>query len=104
MSRPPVKPVDEKLRIVLTVLRGEVSVKEAARREGVSDASVAAWRDQFVLGGRQALAGSARGLSSREAELQAQVEELTSALGEAHVELRVWRKGGALYPGSRTSR
>jgi hypothetical protein len=29
MSRPPVKPVEEKLRIVLAVLRGEVSIKEA---------------------------------------------------------------------------
>jgi hypothetical protein len=36
MARPPIKPVDEKLRIVLAVLRGEVSVKEAARRERVS--------------------------------------------------------------------
>jgi len=37
MSRPPVKPVEEKLRIVLAVLRGEVSIKEAARRERVSE-------------------------------------------------------------------
>ena len=33
MARPPIKPVDDKLRIVLAVLRGEVSIKEAARRE-----------------------------------------------------------------------
>jgi transposase len=95
MARPPIKPVDDKLRIVLAVLRGEVSIKEAARRERVSETSIAAWRDQFLDGGRAALAAGARhGPSAREAELQAQVEELTSALGEAHVELRVWRKGG----------
>ena len=94
MSRPPVKPVEEKLRIVLAVLRGEVSIKEA-RRERVSETSIAAWRDQFLAGGRAALAGGARhGPSTREQDLQAQVDELTSALGEAHVELRVWRKGG----------
>jgi transposase len=105
MSRPPVKPVEEKLRIVLAVLRGEVSIKEVARRERVSETSIAAWRDQFLDGGRAALAGSARhGPSTREQDLQAQVDELTSALGEAHVELRVWRKGGAAYPASRTSR
>jgi transposase len=95
MSRPPVKPVEEKLRIVLAVLRGEVSIKEAGRRERVSETSIAAWRDQFLDGGRTALAGGARhGPSTREQNLQAQVDELTSALGEAHVELRVWRKGG----------
>jgi transposase len=105
MSRPPVKPVEEKLRVVLAVLRGEVSIKEAARRERVSETSIAAWRDQFLDGGRAALAGGARhGPSTREQDLQAQVEELTSALGEAHVELRVWRKGGAASPASRTSR
>jgi transposase len=79
----------------LAVLRGEVSIKEAARHERVSETSIAAWRDQFLDGGRAALAAGARhGPSAREAELQAQVEELTSALGKAHVELRVWRKGG----------
>jgi transposase len=105
MSRPPVKPVEEKLRIVVAVLRGEVSIKEVARRERVSETSIAAWRDQFLDGGRAALAGGARhGPSTREQDLQAQVDELTSALGEAHVELRVWRRGGAAYPASRTSR
>jgi transposase len=105
MSRPPVKPVEEKLRIVVAVLRGEVSIKEVARRERVSETSIAAWRDQFLDGGRAGLAGGGRhGPSTREQDLQAQVEELTSALGEAHVELRVWRKGGAAYPASRTWR
>jgi len=105
MARPPIKPVGDKLRIVLAVLRGEVSVKEAARRERVSETSIAAWRDQFLDGGRAALAAGARhGPSVRETELQAQVDELVSALGEAHVELRVWRKGGAAYPASRTLR
>lgn len=34
--------------------------------------------------------------SRREAELEAKVEELTAALGEAYVELRLWRKRRAL--------
>ena len=58
MSRPPIKPVEDKLRIVLAVLRGEVSMKEAARRERVSETSIAAWRDQFLDGVR---AGQPRG-------------------------------------------
>ena len=32
------------------------------------------------------------GPSSREEQLEAEVVELTQALGEAHVELRVWKK------------
>jgi transposase-like protein len=37
MARPPVFPVEEKFRIVLSILAGEVSVAEAARRVKVSE-------------------------------------------------------------------
>ena len=42
---------------------------------------------------------------SREAQLEAEIEELKTALGEAHVELRVWKKSAEhrLAP-SKTSR
>ena len=105
MSKPPLKSVEEKTRIVLAVLRGEVTIAEAARREGVSETTIAKWRDRFLDGGQAAIAAGGRvGGSSREQRLQADIEELTSALGEAHVELRLWRKGGALYPASRSSK
>jgi len=41
MSRAPVFPVEEKVRVVLSILAGEVSVAEAARRAKVSEQSVA---------------------------------------------------------------
>ena len=34
----------------------------------------------------------------------AENEELKAALGEAHVQLRVWKKGAEYLPPSRTSR
>lgn len=105
MAKPPLKSVEEKTRIVLAVLRGEVSIAEAARREGVSETTIAKWRDRFVDGGQAAVAAGGRvGGSSREQRLEAEIDELTSALGEAHVELRLWRKGGVLYPASRSSK
>jgi transposase-like protein len=39
MARPPVVPAEEKVRIVLSVLAGEVTVAEAARRAKVSEQS-----------------------------------------------------------------
>lgn len=105
MARPPLKSVEEKTRIVLAVVRGEVTIAEAARREGVSQTSIAKWRDRFLDGGQTAIAAAGRvGSSTREQHLEAQVDELTSALGEAHMELHLWRKGGALYPASRSSK
>ena len=106
MGRKPFKTADEKLAIVLSVLRGEMTQVEAARRLQMSQTTIAKWQKQFLEGAHESLARgeNAQGPRSRREELQGQVDDLTQALGEAHVELRVWRKGGALYPPSRTSR
>ena len=107
MGRKPMHPAEEKVRVVLSVLRGEVTQVEIARRLELSQTTISKWLKQFTEAGTE---GLRRGdnppgaQSRREAELEAQVAELTSALGEAYVELRVWRKGGALSPATPTSR
>jgi transposase len=106
MSRPPVFPAEDKIRIVLSVLAGEVTIAEAARQNKVSETSVGKWKQQFLEAGRAGLAaGGSTRPSSREEALAAEVEDLKTALGEAHVELRVWKRSaeGRLAP-SRTSR
>ena len=96
MARPPMFKAQEKQRIVLSVLRGECGVAEAARRNKCSETSIAKWRDQFMQGGVAALeAGAARGRSAREAQLERELAEVMSALGEAHVELRLLKREGA---------
>lgn len=104
MTRPPLMSAEKKTLIVVSILRGEVTMAEASRREGVSQTSIAKWRDRFFAGGQAALSAGSHGTSSRETRLVAEVEELTSALGEAHMELRLWRKKGALYPATRNSK
>lgn len=105
MSRPPVFPAEDKVRIVLSVLSGEMTIAEAARRNKVSEQSISRWKAQFIEGGRAGVAeGSRSGPSSREEQLAAQVDELTAALGEAHVELRVWKRSTERLAPSRTSR
>lgn len=104
MARPSKKTADQKLRIVLSVLRGEHSAAEAARRNGVSEQSVHNWKKSFLDGGCQGLEKGVRRRSSRELELEAENEELKAALGEAHVALRVWRKGAEYLPPLGTSR
>ena len=84
-----------------------VSIVVPQLGESVAEGTVSKWLKQFLEAGREGLnrGDNPRAPSSkRETELVAQVEDLTSALGEAYVELRVWRKGGALYPGTRISR
>ena len=105
MGRPPVIPVEQKTRIVLSVLAGEMTIAEAARKEKVSEQSIGRWKADFLEGGKTALAAGRSGSSTRERQLEGEVADLTQALGEAAVELRVWKKSaeGRLGP-SRTSR
>lgn len=106
MPRPPAIPVEDKVRVILSVLAGEVTVAEAARRHKVSETTVGNWKRQFLEAGRQGLAAAtSAGPNATERALHAEVEELKAALGEAHVELRVWKKSAEYRLGpSRTSR
>ena len=105
MGRPPSIPAEQKTRIVRSVLAGEMSIAEAARKEKVSEQSIGRWKAEFLEAGKTALVAGRSGPSSREEQLEAEVAELTQALGEAHLEARVWKKSaeGRLGP-SRTSR
>lgn len=103
MGRPPKHSVETKLKIVLSVLSGEATQAEAARRHGVSVTSIGKWRDQFVLGGRQGLevGDKAARPAGREAQLEAELDDLTRALGEAHVLIRALKNGGPAAMGFR---
>ena len=93
MSRPSVFSVEDKFRLVLAVISGEMSMAEAARRGKASEQSISTWKRQFLEGGKAGLVeGGKPGLAPRERALLDEVEELKAALGEAHVELRVWKR------------
>jgi transposase len=66
------------------------------RDEKVSEQSVSRWKQDFLAGAKDGLAeGGRSGISdSRERELLAEIEELRAALGETHVQLRVWKRSG----------
>lgn len=107
MGRKAIYSPEEKLQIVLSVLRGETAQTEISRKPQMSRTTIAKWQRQFLHGGADGLARGdrpKRPQNRREGELEAQIEDLTLALGEAYVELRVWRNGGALYPRSKRSR
>ena len=93
MGPPVVLSVEAKFRLVCSVMAGEMSIAEAARRSKVSEQSVGNWKRQFLEGGKQGLADGGRPGSNPQAQrLEAEIEELKAGLGEAHVELRVWKK------------
>src|SRR5581483_3830642 len=91
MAHPVVLSVEDKFRLVVAVISGELTVAEAARRSKVSEQSIGNWKRQFLEGGKQGLADGGRPGSNPQMR-RLEDEELKAALGEAHVELRVWKK------------
>ena len=106
MARASVFSVEDKFRLVLAVISGELSMAEAARRGKASEQSISTWKRQFLEGGKAGLAESGRVQpGQRERALLEENEELKAALGEAHVELRVWKRSAESRLGpTRTSR
>jgi len=92
---------EEKARLVLAVLAGEMTCAEAARRCGVTTVTMTKWKHQFLAAGAERLqevpSGSAGAKGAPEQRrLQLENEQLKLALAEATVQLRIWQRGAAL--------
>lgn len=97
-SKRPTMSVEEKVRVVLAVLAGEITGAEAARRKGVSALSVGKWKARFLEGGRAALEDTLPGPwrsagTPEQRRLRLENEQLKRALAEAVVQLRIWQRG-----------
>ena len=92
---------EDKLRVVLSVLAGEMNCAEGARRLGVSRDSVTKWKHQFLEAGARRLQEVPSGPAGKrgtaeQRRLQLENEQLKLALAEATVQLRIWQRGAAL--------
>ena len=85
---------EEKIRIVLTGLRGEDSIAELCRREGIVQNLYYRWSKEFLEAGKKRLAGdTAREATSDEVkELKAEARQLKETLAEVLIENRVLKK------------
>ena len=85
---------EEKIRIVLEGLRGEDSIAELCRREGIATSLYYSWSKEFLEAGKKRLAGdTVRQATSPEVkELRAEAVALKEALAEATLENRLLKK------------
>jgi transposase len=85
---------EEKIRIVLAGLRGEDSIAELCRREGIAESLYYSWSKEFLEAGKKRLAGdTARQASSGEVkELRSEMRDLKEALAEQILENRLLKK------------
>ena len=85
---------EEKIRIVITGLRGEESVASLCRREGIAESLYYSWSKEFLEAGKKRLAGdTAREATSDEVKvLRAEARSLKEALAEQMMENRLLKK------------
>lgn len=85
---------EDKTRVVLDGLRGEHSIAEICRREGIAESLYCSWSKEFLEAGKRRLAGdTARAATSSEVkELRRQAQELKEVVAEQALELRLLKK------------
>jgi transposase len=85
---------EEKIRIVLEGLRGEQSVAELCRREGISESLYYRWSKEFLEAGKQRLVGNTkRQASSQEVNgLRRENEQLKQLVAELALKNRMLKK------------
>lgn len=85
---------EEKIRIVLSGLRGEDSIAELCRREGIVQNLYYRWSKEFLEAGKRRLAGdTARAATSSEVtDLRREARTLKEVVAEQALELRLLKK------------
>ncbi len=85
---------EEKIRIVLDGLRGESSIAELCRREGIAESLYYSWSKEFLEAGKKRLAGdTARNATTEEVRrLRDEARALKEVVAEQALDLRLLKK------------
>jgi len=85
---------EEKIRIVLEGLRGEQSIAELCRREGIAQGLYYSWSKEFLEAGKRRLSGdtSREATSDEVKSLRREASDLKEALAETLLENRLLKK------------
>jgi transposase len=85
---------EEKIRIVLEGLRGETTIAELCRQEGIAQSMYYKWSKEFLEAGKQRLAGdAARAATTDEVkDLRREARDLKEVVAEQTLELRLLKK------------
>src|ERR1700712_4453085 len=85
---------EDKIRIVLDGLRGEASIAELCRREGIAESMYYSWSKEFLEAGKRRLAGdTVRAATTDEVKgLRQEARMLKEVVAEQTLELRLLKK------------
>ena len=85
---------EEKIRVVLAGLRGDDSIAELCRREGIAESLYYSWSKEFLEAGKKRLAGdTTRQASSGEVkDLKREVRDMKELVADLALENRLLKK------------
>src|SRR5271167_3383986 len=85
---------EDKIRIVLDGLRGEDSIAELCRREGIAQSMYYGWSKEFLEAGKRRLAGdTARAATTDEVkDLRQETTALKEVVAEQALQIRLLKK------------
>jgi len=85
---------EDKIRIVLAGLRGEDTITELCRQEGIAQSQYYSWSKEFLEAGKKRLAGdTAREANTGEVQnLRREARDLKEVVAEQTLELRLLKK------------
>jgi transposase-like protein len=84
-----------RVALVLSVLKGESTVAEAARKHGLTVAEIEQWRDRFLLGAENALRARPK---DEEALREEEIKRLQRKIGELTMDLDIVKEANKLRP------
>ena len=84
-----------RVALVVSILKGETSVAEAARMHGLTVAEVEDWREKFLVGAENALRSRPRDEEALKAE---QIKKLKQKIGDLVLEDDILRAALNSYP------
>jgi transposase len=85
---------EEKIRIVLEGLRGEESIAELCRREGIATSMYYGWSKEFLEAGKRRLAGDTAGAATSDEvkNLRQEASALKEVVADLTLENRLLKK------------
>jgi transposase len=85
---------EEKIRIVLEGMRGEHSIAELCRREGIAQSQYYSWSKDFMEAGKKRLAGDTQreARSDEVVEMRREMRDLKEVVADLTLENRVLKK------------
>ena len=84
-----------RVALVLSIMKGETSVAEAARKHGLKVSEIEDWKERFLLGAENALRSRPR---DEEALKDEQIKKLKQKVGELVLDLDILREAAKGRP------